>query len=108
LPTQKEGCSNAIVEALAVGLPVISSDGAFNDDILDKKNSIRVNPNDIDAIAEAISTLKGNHALRKDIFEYSKLRHEEYSIERRAEKIVKFIKLNIIKRNENFCYNSNL
>jgi glycosyltransferase involved in cell wall biosynthesis len=108
LPTQKEGCSNAIVEALAVGLPVISSDGAFNDDILDDNNSIRVNPNDVDAIAEAISKFKGNYKLRKDFFEYSTSRHDEYSIERRAEKIVKFIKLNIIKRNENFCYNSNL
>lgn len=92
LPTQKEGCSNAIVEALAVGLPVISSDGAFNDDILDKKNSIRVNPNDIDAIAEAIRFLKEDIDFRTQIKQNSFLRHNDYSIEKRADKILKFIK----------------
>lgn len=34
LPTLKEGCSNAIVEALACGLPVVSSNRSFNDDAL--------------------------------------------------------------------------
>ena len=91
LPTQSEGCCNAIVEALAIGLPVISSKGAFNDDILDKNNSIRVNPDDVDAIATAIKTLKDNPELCKNMSEYSISRHEEYSIEGRAKRILDFI-----------------
>ena len=91
LPTQTEGCCNAIVEALAIGLPVISSEGAFNDDILDEHNSIRVNPNDVDEIANAIKKLKDNPELRKQMSEYSLSRHEEYSIEGRAKKILDFI-----------------
>ena len=91
LPTQKEGCCNAIVEALAMGLPVISSDGAFNDDILDEKNSMRINPDDVEAIAGAIKKIKEDSALRKQMSEYSLSRHANYSIEGRAQRIVEFI-----------------
>ena len=91
LPTRKEGCSNAVVEALAMGLPVISSDGPFNDDILDEKNSIRINPDDVDALTEAIRKLHDDKALRKSMADYSNSRHEEYSIEGRAKRILDFI-----------------
>lgn len=91
MPTQKEGCCNAIVEALAMGIPVISSDGAFNDDILNEKNSIRLDPNDVDAIAAAIKLLKDNPSLRKKMSEYSLSKHDEYSISGRAMRILNFI-----------------
>ena len=91
LPTQKEGCSNAVVEALAMGLPVISSDGPFNDDILDEHNSIRINPDDVDALTEAIRQLRDDKALRTSMSAYSVSRHEEYSIEDRARRILGFI-----------------
>lgn len=95
LPTRKEGCCNAIVEALACGIPVVSSDGAFNDDILDMYNSIRINPNDVDAIAKAIKELKDNEAKRDAMASYSINRHREYSIDKRAERIIEFMKSKI-------------
>lgn len=98
LPTQKEGCCNAIVEALAMGLPVISSDGPFNDDILDEKNSIRVNPDDVDAIAAAIKKLKHDVVLRKSMVDYSLSRHEEYTIKGRAKRILSFINKQVSKK----------
>ena len=64
LPTLNEGCCNAIVEALACGLPVVSSSDEFNDDILDEGNSLRVDPLDIVNIAEAIERLKDDEPLR--------------------------------------------
>ena len=91
MPTRKEGCCNAIVEALAMGLPIISSDGAFNDDILDENNSIRVNPDDVDSIATAIKEMKEDSALRNRMVAYSLARHAEYSIQGRAKRIVDFI-----------------
>lgn len=106
LPTQKEGCCNAIVEALAMGLPVISSDGPFNDDILDEKNSIRVNPDDVEAITEAIRTLRNDPELRNSMSEYSLSRHSEYTIQGRAKRILSFI--NKLIGNENNSYSSNL
>ena len=91
LPTENEGCCNAIVEALAVGIPVISSTGAFNDDILNEKNSIRVDADDVAALTEAIKTLRDTPELRKSMSEYSGARHNEYGIEGRAQKILHFI-----------------
>lgn len=97
LPTLNEGCSNAVVEALAMGLPVISSDGPFNDDILDEKNSIRINPDNVDALTEAIRKLRDDKELRMSMAEYSNSRHEEYSIGGRAKRILDFINRQIIK-----------
>ena len=106
LPTQKEGCCNAIVEALAMGLPVISSDGPFNDDILDEKNSIRVDPNDVEAITEAIRTLRDAPEKRTSMSEYSLSRQSEYTIQGRAKRILSFINKHI--GYENYSYSSNL
>lgn len=97
LPTQKEGCCNAIVEALSIGLPVVSSDGSFNDDILDESNSIRVDSDSVKAIKEAILTLKNNPALRKQMTDFSINRHELYSVRKRAQKILAFINQQLSK-----------
>lgn len=96
MPTQKEGCCNAVVEALAMGVPVISSNRPFNEDILvDGKNSILVNPDDVGAIADAIRTLRDNSELRTSMSEYSLSRHEGYSIVGRAKRILSFIERRI-------------
>lgn len=97
LPTQKEGCSNAIVEALSMGLPVISSDGPFNDDILDVNNSIRVDPNNIQEIANAIIKLRDDKGLRDRMSATSLSRNNNYSVMGRAERIINFISLHITK-----------
>lgn len=65
LPTRNEGCCNAIVEALSMGLPVVSSALPFNDDILSERNSLRIDPNDIGQIAAAIAQLRDDGALRE-------------------------------------------
>lgn len=91
MPTQNEGCCNAIVEALAMGIPVISSDRPFNDDILNDENSIRINPNNVQEIANAIKILKDNPMLCKRMKEYSISKHNQYSISSRAYSILSFI-----------------
>ena len=91
LPTQAEGCSNAIVEAVASGLPVISSDLPFNYDILDETCSILIDPNDEDAIALAIRKIKDDKQLRKRLEEGAKLKAESLSLEVRVDKIQRFI-----------------
>lgn len=91
LPTLAEGCCNAIVEAMACGLPIVSSDLPFNDDILTDENSIRVDPNDIDAIAEAIKKLKDNPALREKMAEAVLETAKRLTIEKRAKNILEFM-----------------
>lgn len=91
LPTLAEGCSNAILEAMACGLPIISSDLSFNDDILTELDSIRIDSLDVDAIAQAIDRLKDDSRLRSKMAESALAHSKEYHINSRAEKIMSFI-----------------
>lgn len=91
LPTLKEGCCNAIVEALSVGLPIISSNGSFNDDIIDESNSIRIDPMDVGAIAAAIKKMKEDIEFRNNLKQNITESHNQYSIEGRAHRILDFI-----------------
>ena len=91
LPTREEGCCNAIIEALACGLPVISSDKPFNYDVLNAENSILVNPDDINEIAAAIKKLHADRRVREDMAQKSHEAGEKLSIERRASNIIDFM-----------------
>lgn len=92
LPSMAEGCPNSVIEALGCGLPVISSDLPFNDDILDKNNSIRVNPTDIDAIREAILALKNDKSLRSKLAQGARTKAKDLRLEERTKKILQLIK----------------
>lgn len=91
LPTQAEGCSNSIVEAMACGLPIISSDLPFNHDILDDKNAILIDPNDVAAIKNAILKLRDNDELREIMAVNSLNKAKDLTIEKRVSRIVNFI-----------------
>lgn len=92
LPTQAEGCSNAIVEAIACGLPVISSDLSFNYDILDDTCAILIDPNDERAIVDAIGKLKNDIELRKKLEAGAKAKAKNLSLDVRIDRIQNFIK----------------
>ena len=91
LPTLAEGCCNAIVEAMACGLPIISSDLSFNYDVLDTKNAILVNPLNIDEISEAINTLKQNKDLCKEMSAESLNKAKSLEIKERIHKLLNFV-----------------
>lgn len=91
LPTLSEGCCNAIVEALACGLPVVSSDLPFNDDILNTSNSIRVDPRNIKEIRNAVLTLKQNPDLVKSLSEGALKTAKTLTIKSRAKAILDFM-----------------
>ncbi len=97
LPTLHEGCSNAIVEALACGLPIISSDKTFNYDILDESCSILIDPLNVQDIANAIKELKSNPERRMKMSKAALQKASEYQIEKRAQTIIDFIKNKISK-----------
>ncbi|MBR5132343.1 MAG: glycosyltransferase family 4 protein [Alistipes sp.] len=91
LPTLKEGCCNAVIEAMACGLPIISSDLDFNYDVLDSSNSIMINPLNVKEIAEAIKLLHINNIKRELLAEGAVKSSEELDIHTRAKRIVDFI-----------------
>lgn len=98
LPTLKEGCCNAIVEALACAVPVVSSDRPFNEDILNKNNSILVNPEDVDEITNAIKRFKSDAEFYQSVKSYLLAHANNYSISGRAKAIVEFINNQISKK----------
>ncbi|RKG76308.1 glycosyltransferase family 4 protein [Corallococcus terminator] len=65
-PTYSEGFSNTLLEAMASGLPIVSTKAVGVVDCLeDERDALLVPPKDSDALAEAITRLLGNAPLRK-------------------------------------------
>jgi len=91
LPTLAEGCCNAIIEAMACGLPIVSSHLSFNDDILNNRNSIRIDSNSINEISNAITHLKNNPQICSDMSSASLKIAKELEINERVKKILEFI-----------------
>lgn len=96
LPTNNEGCSNAVIEAMACGLPIASADMEFNWDVLNKSNSILFDPMSVDQIAETIDTLYKDNTLRATLADGALQTASSLTISKRADKILNFIKSRII------------
>lgn len=92
LPTQNEGSCNAIVEAAACGLPIVSSDLPFNDDILTEENSIRINPNSIEEIRGAVQKIYSDCQCRHTLSERIKDTSRKFDIIEREKKIERFVR----------------
>lgn len=91
LPTLNEGCCNAVVEAMACGKAIVSSDLPFNYDVLNSHNSILIDPQNIQAIRSAIIKLRDDSALLQRLEEKALMGASELSIDSRAAKIINFI-----------------
>ena len=91
LPTRAEGCCNAVIEALACGLPVISSNLPFNWDVLDESNSIMMNPDSVEEIAIAINKLYKDKELRDKLARGAQVKSNSLGIKQRAEGIMSFV-----------------
>lgn len=91
IPTRWEGCCNSIIEAMACGLPIVSSNRSFNWDVLNKENSILIDPDNVEEIADAIDLLFNDSTLRERLGQKSLSVSKGLSIEERANKIIRFI-----------------
>lgn len=95
LPTNNEGCSNAVIEAMACGLPVVSSDMEFNWDVLNESNSIMIDPYDTDAIANAINKIYTDKEYREKLHQGALATAAGLTLSVRADKFLNFIKSRI-------------
>ncbi len=91
LPTKAEGCCNAIIEAMACGLPIISADGAYNDDILSEDYAIRTDPTDVEAMTNAIKALREDPARRERMSQKAREASLKFDITDRAAAIIDFM-----------------
>lgn len=91
LPTLAEGCPNSVIEAMACGLPIISSDLPFNYDILDDTNSILIDPMDVTEIAEAIRRMKSDEEFRRRLRMGAIDSVSDLTISKRVSRILGFI-----------------
>ncbi len=67
-PSLRDGMPNAVLEAMACGLPVVATPvGGMLDVIRDGENGLLVPVNDAEALAKAVQTLLADHALRTRI-----------------------------------------
>ena len=93
LPTRGEGCCNAIVEALSCGLPVVSSDLPFNDEILNARNSLRIDAESVPQIRDSILRLYRDPQLRAELAQGAVESARDLHIQVRARRILDFMEL---------------
>ena len=87
LPTLAEGSPNAVIEAMACGLPVVSSDIASLRETVDEECALLVEPTDIDALANALARLTRDESLRIRMGQAALLRGHRTSLDLRARRI---------------------
>ena len=93
LPTTAEGSSNAILEAMGCGLPIISSNIPENLEILDDSCSILVDPRDVHGLKSAVELLSKDESLRTTMSIASINLASRYNIKDRASGIIDWIGL---------------
>ncbi|MGW9686011.1 glycosyltransferase family 4 protein [Flagellimonas sp. 2504JD1-5] len=95
LPTLHEGSCNAIVEAMACGLPIVSSDIPEIKFQCDSSFSILVDPLDVNQIKQGINTILNDEIkmanMSKSALDYSK----DFDISKRAQRILNFLELKV-------------
>lgn len=91
LPTQVEGSCNSVLEAMACGLPIVTSSGRYMDDIVDDDVAVRVDPMDARAIREAIVMLMNNPVRRRNMSEASLARSKRFDINLRAMRVAAWL-----------------
>jgi glycosyltransferase involved in cell wall biosynthesis len=83
LCSDREGLSNAILEYMTFGLPVVATEVGGNPELVSAQNGIRVPANDVESLARALSELIADPARRARLGEASLQRvRREFSWER--------------------------
>ncbi|MDZ7371872.1 MAG: glycosyltransferase, partial [candidate division KSB1 bacterium] len=102
LPSETEGLSQALLEAMALGVPVIAADAAGNPDLIrDGENGLLYKAGDSRHLAQQIERLLHDQALYRTLQENGrKTALDDFSIERTIERYEEAFTEIIRKRHE--------
>ena len=101
-PVSNEGFSNALLEQMAMGIPVIATDvGGNREAIIHGESGLVIPPNDVNALADAIVNLYKNKKLRKSLGDNAKRRIEsKFVVDKMIEQMEQFY-LEMYQKNSN-------
>lgn len=78
-----EGMSHTLLEAAALGLPVIASNVSGNEEVvLDGQTGLLIAPRDVAALARCLERLRDDEAFRLSLAENARARAADFSIDR--------------------------
>jgi glycosyltransferase involved in cell wall biosynthesis len=83
-PSLLEGFGFPVVEAMAHGTPVVTSTGTSTEELVDGGAGLAVDPSDVEAIAQGISSVLSDEARAAGLAEAGRTRAAEYTWERSA------------------------
>lgn len=87
LPSRSEGMPNALLEALAVGVPCVVGDRPYADFLDDGFNCMKVDPDGIDQLANALLRLAASEQLRQELGRASRSVAEMHSQQGRLDRL---------------------
>jgi glycosyltransferase involved in cell wall biosynthesis len=76
LCSDREGLSNAVIEAMSCGLPIVATDVGGNPELVDASNGVLVRPGDVDDLSAAIARLLDDPERRRSMGRASRSRVE--------------------------------
>jgi L-malate glycosyltransferase len=87
LPSTSESLSNAILESMAAGVPVIASNVGGNTELLSQDRGILVAPNDLSALENALRHLSDSAEVRETLARNARaFAHENFTVEKMRKK----------------------
>jgi len=99
LPTLAEGSPNAVIEAMACGLPIVSSDLPSLRETVDRESALLVDPMDISALADALAEISTNSTKRYAMGVAAIERGRRTNLDARASRIREWIR-DVVQRFE--------